>query len=109
VLAMAVVPVRASGAPGVAPATTTIGAFAFWKKPRPALLPIDVLLAIRSSPPYRKVCLPLVVLSVSPYVQSGVLSCAVAVMLLPFGPPPRQLPGVRAPASGLQTQTRPVI
>src|SRR5207248_8112434 len=72
-------------------------------------------LANRISPPTLVVCLPFVQLIVSPYVQRGVLSLAVAVMFWPIEPPvnpaapPKQFPGGRAPVIGLQTGKGPEI
>ena len=110
VFAMAVVPATASGAPGVAPATTTAGALKLVKNvPAPWLLLRVVLLAKRISPPNLYECVPFVQLNVSPYVQSGLLSVAVAVMLLPAAFPPKQFPGGRAPVIGLQTPIPPEI
>src|SRR5262249_16649912 len=85
VLAMAVVPVTASGAPVVAPATTVAGDLKF-EKPVVLLLFFEVLLAKRISPPNLIVCFAFVQLSVSPYVQRGLGSVEVIVMLLPPAP-----------------------
>src|SRR5216117_3853937 len=115
VLAIAPVPDVASAEPAVAPPTTTAEDFELVKKLRPGLLPVDLLLAYRTSPPNFIVCLPFVQLSESPYVQSGVESWAVAVMLLPTetpvnpAAPPKQFPGGLAPVIGLQTGKAPAI
>src|SRR5215831_6540869 len=108
VLAIAVVPVTARGAPGVAPATTTAGVLKL-EKPVVLLLFIEVLLANRISPPNLNVCLPFVQLRVSPYVQSGLLSVEVTVMLLPVRPEWKQLAGGRAPLIGLHRPMPPVM
>ena len=52
--------------PGAAPPTSTTGALELVKKALPGLLPVEVLLLNRISPPILKLCVPLDQVSVSP-------------------------------------------
>src|SRR5262245_14499860 len=106
---MDVAPAVAIGAKLVAPPTRTAGALEFEKKAFPGLLPVDLLLLNRNSPPNFIVCRPFVQLNASPYVQLGVSSLAVAVRFVPLAFPPRQFPGGRAPVNGLQRTSAPPI